>query len=194
MYAANGLKSDFGGHDHTWIGNLLLYVGNCYGAGFAKFMWGWPGYNDAFVNNTCVFRSTYASDCGRDASFDIRANRVYSNNGTLRVCGGKYSFGEWQSQGHDTESSLGVWPADGALIEQAKALRRLVAMLRNPGERCGDQTATREACLAAWRLPADTPPVVEHPDIETFYLHEVGADDMPRAVEAQPVRRTDFDP
>ena len=122
VYGDNGLKSDFGGHDHTWIGNLLLYVGNCYGAGFAKFMWGWPGYNDAFVNNTCVFRSTYASDCGRDASFDIRANRVYSNNGTLRVCGGKYSFGEWQSQGHDQESSLGVWPADGALIEQAKAL------------------------------------------------------------------------
>ena len=77
---------------------------------------------------------------------------------------------------------------------QAKALRRLVAMLRNPGERCGDQTATREACLAAWRLPADTPPVLEHPDIEAFYLHEVGADDMPRAVEAQPVRRTDLDP
>jgi hypothetical protein len=76
---------------------------------------------------------------------------------------------------------------------QAIALRRLVAMLRNPGERCGDQTATREACLAAWRLPAETPPVLEHPDIETFYLHEVAADDMPRAVEAQPVRGTDFD-
>ena len=77
---------------------------------------------------------------------------------------------------------------------QAKALRRLVAMLRNPGERCGDQTATREACLTAWRLPADVPPVTEHPDIETFYLREVGADDMPRAVEAQPVRGRDFDP
>ena len=37
----------------------------------------------------------------------------------------------------------------GAL--QAKALRRLVAMLRNPGERCGDQTETREASLAALR-------------------------------------------
>ena len=77
---------------------------------------------------------------------------------------------------------------------QAKALRRLVAMLRNPGERCGDQTATREACLTAWRLPADAPPVIEHPDIETFYLREVGADDMPRAVEAQPLRGRDFDP
>jgi cap1 methyltransferase len=77
---------------------------------------------------------------------------------------------------------------------QAKALRRLVAMLRNPGERCGDQTATREACLTAWRLPADAPPVIEHPDIETFYLREVGADDMPRAVEAQPLRGRDLDP
>ena len=122
VYGDNGLKSDFGGHDHTWHRNLLLYVGNCYGSGFAKFSWGWPGYNDAFVNNTCVFRSTYESDCARDASFEVRANRVYSRDGTLRVCGGKYAFGEWQSRGHDQQSSLGAWPADGALIEQVRAL------------------------------------------------------------------------
>ena len=58
--------------------------------------------------------------------------------------------------------------------------------------RCGDQTATREACLRAWRLPADAPPVADHPDIDTFYLREVlgaeGKDDMPRAATVQPVR------
>ena len=27
-YADNGLKSDFGGHDHVWEKNLLLYVNN----------------------------------------------------------------------------------------------------------------------------------------------------------------------
>ena len=29
VYGDNGLKSDFGGHDHVWESNLLLYVGNC---------------------------------------------------------------------------------------------------------------------------------------------------------------------
>ena len=34
---------------------------------------------------------------------------------------------------------------------QEKALRRLVAMYRNPGERVGDHGITREACLQALR-------------------------------------------
>ena len=32
-------------------------------------------------------------------------------------------------------------------VLQAKALRRLVAMYRNPGERVGDHSLTRDACL-----------------------------------------------
>ena len=30
-------------------------------------MWSFFGYNDGFWNNTCVFRTSYASSCGRDA-------------------------------------------------------------------------------------------------------------------------------
>ena len=30
QYGDNGLKSDFGGHDNYWHGNVLAYVGNCY--------------------------------------------------------------------------------------------------------------------------------------------------------------------
>lgn len=148
VYGDNGLKSDFGGHDNKWHGNLLLYVGNCCaavrnrtpafaarlcktsrrlpvaadGSGFARFSWGWPGYNDAFENNTCVFRTSYGSSCGRDARFVVRANQVYSKDGTLKVCGGKVDFAEWQEQGHDVASSLGRWPSDAALVKQAREL------------------------------------------------------------------------
>ena len=122
VYGDNGLKSDFGGHDHVWEGNLLMYVGNCYGSGFDSFYWGWPGYNDGFRNNTCVFRTSYASDCHMHPSFESHfgANSVYSADGTLTVCG--TNFSDWQAQGHDVASTLGKWPADASLVEQAKKL------------------------------------------------------------------------
>jgi len=122
VYGDNGLKSDFGGHDHRWENNVVLYVGNCYGAGFASFSWGWPGYNDAFINNTCVFRTSYESTCGRDESFHIGGNRVYSQDGSLTVCGGKKNFSDWQATGHDTATTLAAWPADAALVEEVRAV------------------------------------------------------------------------
>jgi len=57
-YGDNGLKSDFGGHDNKWHGNVLAYVGNCY------HMWSFKGYNDAFYGNQCIYRQSYGSDCG----------------------------------------------------------------------------------------------------------------------------------
>lgn len=82
----------------------------------------------------------------------------------------------------------------GAL--QAKALRRLVAMYRNPGERVGDHGATRDACLRAWRLPAETPPPNEYGTVEDFYNYEIvgsQAEDMPRLATVELVRHRDFD-
>lgn len=105
----------------VWEANLVLYVGNCYGSGFAKFGWGWPGYNDGFYNNTCVFRTSYESTCGRDKSFKIGGNAVYSKDGTLDVCG-NISFAAWQAAGHDTKTVLGAWPDDATLVRQARAL------------------------------------------------------------------------
>ena len=126
-YAANGLKSDFGGHDHVWEKNLLLYVNNCYGAGFTTFIWPWPGYNDGFFNNTCIFRSSYESTCGRDESFPIHSNRVFSKNGSLSVCTWPHAnesvpFAKWQQQGHDTKTRLRPWPSDAVIVAEAKAV------------------------------------------------------------------------
>jgi len=124
VYGDNGLKSDFGGHDHVWEDNLLYYVGFCYGAMFTTFDWQWPGYNDGFRNNTCVFRGSYESDCDLDPSFaaNFGQNRVFSADGTAKVCRGKVDFADWQAQGHDTETTLGKWPADAQLVAQAKSM------------------------------------------------------------------------
>ena len=134
-YADNGLKSDFGGHDNVWERNLLLYVNNCYGAGFAKFSWPWPGYNDGFYNNTCVFRATYESTCGREESFraHIHSNRVYSRDGNLNVCAGtnrSTRFAQWQRQGHDTKTKLGRWPSDTQIVAEVNAVLGLASEKR----------------------------------------------------------------
>ena len=127
VYADNGLKSDFGGHDNVWERNMLLFVNNCYGAGFSRFLWPWPGYNDGFFNNTCIFRATYESTCGREESFRqlIHSNRVYSKDGTLMVCAGanqSVGFAQWQREGHDTLTKLGLWPSDRVIVEEVKSL------------------------------------------------------------------------
>lgn len=96
-----------------------------YGAGFAKFSWPWPGFNDGFFNNTCVFRSTYESTCDREESFRARihSNRVFSQDGNLSVCTGTnrtVSFEEWQRQGHDTRTKLARWPTDAEIVAEVK--------------------------------------------------------------------------
>ena len=59
---ANGLKSDFGGHDNKHQRNIYAFVSVCFGAPmpFRYF----HGFNDAFVNNTCTFeRAPRSSLC-----------------------------------------------------------------------------------------------------------------------------------
>ena len=105
-----------------WESNLLTYVGSCYGAMFENFQWPFPGYNDGFKNNTCVFRTSYNSDCNIHSSFaaNLGANSVYSADGSLSVC--NMSFSDWQKAGHDTKTTLGKWPDDAQLVKQAKKM------------------------------------------------------------------------
>ena len=57
-FAANGLKSDFNGHDNRHFRNVYGYVDNCWGHGDKNW----------FVNNTCVTNNPtggYSSDCAK---------------------------------------------------------------------------------------------------------------------------------
>jgi hypothetical protein len=115
-YGDNGLKSDFGGHDNVWHGNVLAYVGNCYT------IFNFKGYNDAFYDNKCVFRTGYTSTCGLESStgFAVHGNSVFSESGELTVC--KTRWANWTATGHDTGTTLAKWPADAAVVAMGKTV------------------------------------------------------------------------
>jgi hypothetical protein len=121
-YGDNGLKSDFGGHDHEWQKNILAYVGKC----FDDFVNNDKGYNNAFFNNTCVARtaSGYNSDCDKDKSWRIDTNRIYTSTGDLIVCG--RSWADWLDRykyfTRDIDTTVSKWPSDGQLIAWAQKL------------------------------------------------------------------------
>ena len=111
-YGDNRLKPDFGGHDNAWHGNVLAYVGNCYT------VFNFKGYNDAFYDNKCVFRTGYGSTCGLSTGFDVHGNSVFSESGGLTVC--NTDWANWTATGHDTNSTLAKWPADAAVVAMGK--------------------------------------------------------------------------
>lgn len=115
VYGDRGLKSDFGGHDHEWRSNVIAYVGSCFVCNF-------KGYNDAFVNNTCVMRNGYRSDCKLDKSWNVGSNRIYSRSGDINVCG--MSWKDWVKSGktQDTDTTVDKWPPDEQLVSWAKEL------------------------------------------------------------------------
>ena len=76
-YAANGLKSDFNGHDNRHFRNVYGYVSNCWGS----------GQNNWFVNNTCVSNDAdggFRSDCKNTKEMEIKGNHIYNLNGDLK--------------------------------------------------------------------------------------------------------------
>merc|ERR1711966_352076 len=125
-YGDNGLKSDFGGHDHSWKDNIIAYVGNCYD------IFSFKGYNDVFVNNSCVTKEKsgdsnnkvfgYGSDCNIDKSFEVRSNRIFSNSGDIKVCG--MAWEDWVKSGKtlDTDTTVAKWPSDDQLVAWAQEL------------------------------------------------------------------------
>lgn len=81
----------------------------------------------------------------------------------------------------------------GAL--QAKALRRLVAYMRDRGSRICDQSLTREECLQAWGLPVDLPPPpADPPSVSEYFSWEIERQDTLdlRALDAAAQRGHDW--
>ena len=114
-YADNGLKSDFGGHDEVYSGNVLAYVGACWD------MWNFDGNNDGFYNNSCVFRNSYASDCfaaGKGRGWRVGNNTVFSSSGNEEICG--TTLAKWVASGHDAGTTIAKWPTDDELVAMGK--------------------------------------------------------------------------
>lgn len=74
IYAANGLKSDFGGHDNYHNDNVYAFTNNCWGG----------GNMNQFINNTCVANSAtggFRSDCKKSPFMTISGNEIYTSSG-----------------------------------------------------------------------------------------------------------------
>eukprot|EP00038_Savillea_parva_P003318 m.124062 g.124062 ORF g.124062 m.124062 type:complete len:935 (-) comp11141_c0_seq2:3094-5898(-) len=120
VYGANGLKSDFEGHDNVHYNNLYAFIqGGCYGVG--SFV---EGHEDGFYNNTCIATSYGRFDCTSAQLPTMHDNRFFDwsgRNGNITECG--KSLAEWQAEGHDvgTTASTDVPSAD-SLIAMASSL------------------------------------------------------------------------
>eukprot|EP00937_MAST-01D_sp_MAST-1D-sp2_P004825 g4825.t1 len=103
VYAANGLKSDFGGHHNYHNDNLYGFVNNCWGG----------GNSNEFINNTCVANSAsggFGSDCKKAPLMTVSGNKVSNSDGkwTIKVC--------------DKSNTVAKWPSPDAVIAQAKGM------------------------------------------------------------------------
>jgi hypothetical protein len=98
VYAENGLKSDFNGHDNRHYRNVYAFVSNCWGS----------GKNNWFINNTCVANSKdggFRSDC-QDA-VKISGNEVFNTEGKApKIC--------------DKTNTFHTTPSDDDIIDMGK--------------------------------------------------------------------------
>jgi len=86
VYAANGLKSDFNGHDTQAYDNVYGYVSDCWGP--AGHMWLLTGMRNVFRNNLCVSSTDdagFRSDCVKPLNASITGNTIYNRQGKLSV-------------------------------------------------------------------------------------------------------------
>ena len=97
---------------------MYAFVDVCFGAPmpFRYF----HGFNDAFVNNTCLTVGAglgvgpYSSDCLVQNGQNVSNNRVMTKTGDAKICGKPWAeyFGA-NYTGHDINSTLEKWPALG---------------------------------------------------------------------------------
>lgn len=107
IYAANGLKSDFGGQYNEHHRNVYVFVDNCWGS----------GNSDQFVNNTCIANSQmggFASDCKKGPLMTVSGNTIYNGAGTLngtKIC-------------DVTNRVLGKWPTPDQIVKMGRDVLR----------------------------------------------------------------------
>jgi len=93
VYGANGLKSDFEGHDNIHHNNIYAYVsGSCFGIGSFK-----QGHEDGFYNNTCIAKSYGHFDCTSEQLPTMHDNHLYLTSNVTDECG--MSLAAWQAKG-----------------------------------------------------------------------------------------------
>ena len=114
MYASNGQKSDYGGHDNFHYNNVYAYLDTGFGL-----VWQEPGHFDYFHSNHVVLNAD--GDYGAAANYCTKPtlvlynNTVYSPTGKVTECG--MPLDKWVSLGHDKGSTAHPYPEDSVLLE-----------------------------------------------------------------------------
>jgi len=103
-YAANGLKSDFGGHHNYHEHNVYAWVTNCWG----------KGNSDRFIENTCISNTDtggFASDCRKAPLMIVNGTLLYNKAGEIheRVCDA-------------TNVVAGKWPSAAETVQMAQSV------------------------------------------------------------------------
>ena len=119
-YGSNGLKSDFGGHDHSSIGDVYAYVANCFGNG--NYL--------SFINSTCILNfqpdatmdgKGYSSDCNLNPGMVVEGNTVATPGGSMYACGQFLDTWVASAKSKDKGTKSVRWPTDKELSALGKA-------------------------------------------------------------------------
>ena len=130
MYAADGMKMDYGGHDSDFFRNFVVtnpYDGqNCFDVGSFK-----PGHGDGYYNNTCLIMgcrnpscvdtTTSVSQC--DPSIvTLKHNKYYTQHGNATIKCGRtpMSIAECHTKGMEMGSTAATLPSDVEIVAMAK--------------------------------------------------------------------------
>ena len=119
VYAAAGLKSDFGGQFNEHHRNVYAWVNDCWGG----------GNSDQFVNNSCVANSAtggFRSDCNKQALMKVSGNAVYNQQGVLTV-----------SLCDKSNRIAGKWPSAQEIVKMGRAVLGFVGLVEASGEMGG---------------------------------------------------------
>jgi hypothetical protein len=86
------------------------------------------GFNNGFVNNTCVAlgkgygAGVYSSDCDLDKSWTVHSNKIYTVDGNTQPCGKNWSDWIHENKTRDFGTTVATFPEDDKLIGWAEAL------------------------------------------------------------------------
>mmetsp|Transcript_67792 Transcript_67792/g.107564 ORF Transcript_67792/g.107564 Transcript_67792/m.107564 type:complete len:816 (-) Transcript_67792:152-2599(-) len=131
VYAGNGMKNDFGGHDNMHYNNIYGYLGShCFGiVGQVE------GHQDAFFNNTCIINNSGQTeyggfDCSPQSASNqwpkLGNNTVYMAQGgdtsKVGLCGLTEAKFQQTYPGADDGTVIMGTPDNAQIIAAAKAL------------------------------------------------------------------------
>jgi len=118
VYGAQGMKSDFGGHDNHHENNIYAYVGRALGTGVSPLQ----NHSNLFANNKVFMTGIDVGHfkCDGVGHDELHDNEYYTMTGFVTECG--MSLKDWQANGtnHDARSVVKKFTSNDDLLALGK--------------------------------------------------------------------------